>query len=43
MVGEASGEVFYGAIQVCFLVAAGIAMMGVFTSASRGEDSAKST
>jgi EmrB/QacA subfamily drug resistance transporter len=42
MVGEARGEVFFEAIRVCFLVAAGIAMMGVFTSASRGEDSAKS-
>jgi len=37
MVGEASGAVFYRAIQICFLVAAGIAFLGVLTSASRGE------
>ena len=35
VVGEASGEVFFSAIQVCFLVAAGIALLGVVTSASR--------
>jgi EmrB/QacA subfamily drug resistance transporter len=40
MVGEASGEVFFEAIRVCFLVAAGIALMGIFTSASRGEGAA---
>lgn len=36
-VGEASGDVFFRAIQVSFLVAAGIALLGLFTSASRGE------
>lgn len=35
-VGEASGDVFFRAIQVSFLVAAGITLMGVFTSARRG-------
>jgi EmrB/QacA subfamily drug resistance transporter len=36
-VGETSGDVFFKAIQVNFLVAAGIALIGVFTSASRSE------
>ena len=35
VVGEASGEVFFSAIQLCFLVASGIALLGVVTSASR--------
>jgi MFS family permease len=41
MVGEASGAVFYRAIQICFLVAACVAFIGVLTSASRveGKDS----
>ncbi len=40
-VGEASGVVFFKAIQVSFLVAAGIALTGVFTSASRGDGGAR--
>jgi len=41
-VGEAGGVVFFSAIQTSFIVAAGIALVGVITSAGRvkaGEDS----
>ena len=34
-VGDAGGDVFFGAIQASFIVASGIAMLGVITSAGR--------
>ena len=37
VVGETNGDVFFRAIQICFLVVAGIACLGIITSASRVE------